>query len=179
MLRLLWALIVMVAVPAMGQTIYKCPDASGRVTLSDIPCGDGKDTLKIRPNVVTSDKPGETWISGAKRKQADDDAQVVTDSILVKYRDAVSLVARLKQMLDNNESDKAAAIATIRAEQQNCRRGTDTRKCQDWNATMQADIDSQYHNLWMRTHRQYAAALIEKGEAMKEMLRLKVPIPRD
>ena len=59
MLRLLCAVTVMVAVPAMSQTIYKCPDANGRIALQDLPCAGGEQR-HIRPASGSDQKAAVT-----------------------------------------------------------------------------------------------------------------------
>lgn len=164
----------------MSQTVYKCPDVNGRLSLSDMPCGDGKQTITIRPSVITSGQAIEATANDAKKTQATGDSQFNRDYALRKYREAARVVNVLKGALDNNSADKAAEVTAILEEQRDCRRrGTETRRCQDVNATYQADIDRKYHQAWMSTHKQFTIALKDRSDAADELIRLKVPIPRD
>ena len=180
MLRVCCALIVLISLPSTSQTVFKCPDANGRLSLSDIPCGDGKQTITIRPSVVPSGASAATAVTDAQKSQATGEAQFNRDYALRKYREASRVVNQLKASLDNNSADKAAEVAAVLEEQRDCRRrGTETRRCQDVNATYQADIDHKYHQAWMITHKQFTFALKERSDAADELLRLKVAIPRD
>ena len=180
MLRMCCTLIVVVSLPSMSQTVYKCPDVNGRLSLSDMPCGDGKQTITIRPSVITSGQAIEATANDAKKTQATGDSQFNRDYALRKYREAARVVNVLKGALDNNSADKAAEVTAILEEQRDCRRrGTETRRCQDVNATYQADIDRKYHQAWMSTHKQFTIALKDRSDAADELIRLKVPIPRD
>ncbi len=188
MLQFLWALVVMIALPAMGQTVFKCPDANGRLSLSDMPCGDGKQTITIRPTVAPSATPSAspsgkaiaTPLADTKKAQEAGEAQFSQDYALRKYREAARVVNQVQTILDNNSVEKEAEIAAILEEQRDCRRrGTETRRCQDVNATYQADIDRKYHLAWRNTNNQLKIALKDQRDAADELVRLKVPIPRD
>ena len=180
MLRLCCALILLLSLPSMSQTVFKCPDANGRLSLSDLPCGDGKQTITIRPSVSTSASAIVAAATDAKKAQAAGDSQFSRDYALRKYREAADVANQLKAALDNNSADKAAEVSSILEEQRDCRRrGTETRRCQDVNATYQADIDRKYHQAWLSTHKHFVSALKDQSDAAVELVRLNVPIPRD
>lgn len=47
---------VLLVAPAAGATVYRCPDADGRITYSDVPCPGGTE-LGIEPQPGADDEP--------------------------------------------------------------------------------------------------------------------------
>lgn len=94
MLRLLCAVTVMVTVPAMSQTIYKCPDANGRLAMQDTPCAGGT-AVTVKPAggadaLPKAPAPAPTKTPAAKRvtSEAPEPEKSATD----KLKDSVAVM---------------------------------------------------------------------------------------
>lgn len=128
MLRFLCTLIVMAAVPAAGQTIYKCPDANGRLSMQDTPCAGGTDvTVKPAggadaPPKAPAPAPTKTPAGRRATSEAPEPEKSATD----KLKDSVALMTwerreremafavrdaeNQRQQLENNMNGEIAAI---------------------------------------------------------------------
>ena len=94
MFRFLFSLIVMIAVPATSQTLYKCPDANGRLSMQDTPCVGGT-AVTIKP-AGGADAPAKAQPPAAENtpagKRTTDEASRPEKSATDKLKDSVAVM---------------------------------------------------------------------------------------
>ena len=171
MLRLLCALIVMAAVPATGQTIYKCPDTNGRIALQDIPCVGGEQR-HVRPASGSDQKPtASTGKAGdAPKPDAVNDLDrlrnsVGKDAAARKFKDADYEVGVYNQRINNFPIYRATTLKQ-RAKYYNCGTTKYPVSCEDMDNYRAVDAELSAELNQMRDMRTNTEAV--KRAANKE-----------
>ena len=168
------AIIAALAAPCAGQTVNKCVDANGKVSYGEADCSGQRKVINVSPNTI-----GDGGAAIAKKTLQSEIVANHKDQAYRRYRDATDLVGRLRAILDNNDATKQSEMAEIMEEQRKCRHaGNFSRRCHDLDALKQSDIDSKYHQIWMRTHSEWSRALTERTNATKALIALGETVPQ-
>lgn len=115
MLRFLWALAIVVAAPAMGQTIYKCPDANGRLAMQDTPCAGGT-VVTVKPTGGADALPKAPATASTKTpssKRATTEAPEPEKSATDKLKDSVAVMT-----WERREREMAFAVRDAETQRQ-------------------------------------------------------------
>ena len=161
-------------VVANAQTLNRCVDANGGITYSDTECSGQRSVVKVSPNTV-----GDGGSAIAKKQLERDTARNALDLAIMRYQLAVDFTARLRAILDNNDATKTEEMNTIIDEKEKCRRaGNFSRRCHTLQALTQREIDDKYHDIWIKTHREWSVALLEQTNAAREVIRLGGALPK-
>ena len=126
MYRVICVLTVALAMPVVGQTIYKCPDANGRLAMQDTPCAGGT-AVTVKPAGGADAPPvPKAQVKATAGKRAVSDAPEPEKSATDKLKDSVALMTwerreremvfavrdaeNQRQQLENNMNSAVAAI---------------------------------------------------------------------
>jgi Domain of unknown function (DUF4124) len=89
-----------------AQTIYRCPDANGRVNLSDTPCvGGTQQTVRPASGSDNGKRPSPQAVS-PKEELDNLRTNLNTSAATREYRDANFNIAKLQSRLDNWPSER-------------------------------------------------------------------------
>ena len=131
MFRLCGVLLALVAVPAFGQTMFKCPDASGKVSFQDSPCANGGGAITVKPSAGTDakrDAGGKTAQGSAPKAASSDRAASLkasadrmewerkTRDFGYSIRDTEAALASLKAQMTSEMAAIRADIRTFRSD---------------------------------------------------------------
>lgn len=123
MLRIFCVLVAMIATSATSQTIYKCPDANGRLAMQDTPCAGGTvvtikpaggaDVPPPTPKTPDSKRPGTE--APEREKSATEKLKESVAVMTWERREremgfAVRDAENQRQQLENNMNGEVAAI---------------------------------------------------------------------
>jgi Domain of unknown function (DUF4124) len=128
-----------------AQTIYRCPDANGRVNLSDTPCTGGtQQTIKPASGADDSNRLAPQAVS-PKEELDKLRTSVGTSAATREYRDANFNIAKLQNRLDNWPSERDEYI---RKNKRFTKCGVDGRSlCEDYEHTARLSAEmSALHN---------------------------------
>lgn len=160
MLRVVCVVIMAFALPASSQTIYKCPDANGRIALQDIPCVGGEQR-QVRPASGSDQKPTSNTgkVGDAAKPDSVNDLDrlrnsVGKDAAARKFKDAEYEVAVFNQRVYNFPSHRALTHKQ-RAKYYNCGSIKYPVLCEDMenHAAVAAELDVEHnHLLGMRSN---------------------------
>ncbi|MFZ1641691.1 MAG: DUF4124 domain-containing protein [Candidatus Contendobacter sp.] len=59
--KLLFLLVAILAIPAFGQAVYKCPDSSGTVLFQQVPCAGGQAIIQTKPKPIFNFRLGNDY----------------------------------------------------------------------------------------------------------------------
>jgi hypothetical protein len=139
------AVLALLVTTASSQTIYRCPDANGRVNLSDTPCAGGTQQT-VRP-ASGADKEKRTSPQAVSPKEELDNlrANVNTSAAAREYREANFNIAKLQTRLDNWPSERDEYI---RKNKRFTKCGVDGKSlCEDFEHTSRLSSEmSTLHN---------------------------------
>ncbi len=177
-MRVIFAVLVVCFVGLGGghaQTMYRCVDSAGKVTFTDGECVGVRAAIKA-PVVSV----GDGGAAKAKATQLKGEAQFARDFALRKYREVNERVANLRASLDSNAQNKRREIDAILEERRKCDfHKIGTLRCEAVIAMQQSDIDNKWHEIWMRDHRNWAAALDERNAVRREVIALGATVPAE
>lgn len=149
-----------------AQTMFRCVDGAGKVTFTDSECVGTRTAIKAP--VVSI---GDGGAARAKVAQVKGEAKFELDFAMRKYREASERVVALRAALDSNTADKYREMESIREERRKCDfHKIGTLKCQAFEAMQPSDIESKWHAIWMRDHRDWTMALKERSAAEREVV---------
>ncbi len=171
MLRFLWAFTIVVAAPSMGQTIYNCSDANGRLALQDMPCVGGE-RRQVSPASGSDEKPtaNTSKIVDAARPDAGNDLDLLRNSVgkdaaARKFKDADYEIGVYNQRINNFPIYRATTLKQ-RAKYYNCGTAKYPMLCEDMDNYRAVDAELSVELNHMRDMRTNTEAV--KRAANKE-----------
>lgn len=128
-----------------AQTVYRCPDANGRLNLSDTPCAGGSQQT-VKPASGHSDSAKLRSDAKTPKEELDDlRTSVNTSAAAREHREANFNIEKLQRRLDNwpNERDEY-----VRKNKRFVPCGRDNKsRCEDFEHTQRLSADmSTLHN---------------------------------
>jgi Domain of unknown function (DUF4124) len=133
-----------------AQTVYKCPDANGRLSLSDTPCAGGTQQ-QVKPDTGHSTNKIEKQTTPTPKEELDNlRTNVNTSAAAREYRDANFNIAKLQARLDNWPSERDEYI---RKNKRFTKCGADGKSlCEDYEHTSRLSSEmSTLHNQLITT----------------------------
>jgi Domain of unknown function (DUF4124) len=139
------AVIALLVTAASSQTIYRCPDANGRVNLSDTPCVGGTQQTVRPASGADGEKRALPQAVGPKEELDNLRTSVNTSAAAREYRDANFNIAKLQNRLDNWPSERDEYI---RKNKRFTKCGVDGKSlCEDYEHTSRLSSEmSTLHN---------------------------------